>query len=280
MRKQTPEQLALCSWSLRAQSPAELVRHIQPTGVTKVQLHLNPLRDRAKIWGAAPQVLRDAGIAVVSGMFNTVDEDYSTLESIRRTGGVVPDETWERNWAIVCDVAKLAADLGLRDVSTHAGFLPHDPNDPSFDKLVDRIKRIAERFSQHGLHLLFETGQETAETLAYFLDALHDEGVTNVAVNFDPANMILYDKGDPVLALKHLMPSVRQVHLKDAVRTQTPGTWGNEVVVGEGQVPWPAFVDVLEQSDFAGHLVIEREAGGERVNDIQKAVKFISKIIC
>ena len=51
----------------------------------------------------------------------------------------------------------------------------------------------------------------------------------NIGVNFDPANMILYDKGDPVKALHVLAPWMRQVHIKDAKRTKIPGTWGEEV---------------------------------------------------
>ena len=42
-------------------------------------------------------MLKQAGIAIVSGMFGCVGEDYSTLETIRQTGGIAPDETWERN---------------------------------------------------------------------------------------------------------------------------------------------------------------------------------------
>jgi sugar phosphate isomerase/epimerase len=47
----------------------------------------------------------------------------------------------------------------------------------------------------------------------------------NVGVNFDPANMILYGKGDPIEALKVLGSWIRQVHLKDATQTKAPGTW-------------------------------------------------------
>ena len=42
-----------------------------------------------------------------------------------------------------------------------------------------------------------------------------------MGVNFDPANMLLYDKGDPIEALRLLGPWVRQVHIKDARKTGT-----------------------------------------------------------
>ena len=38
----------------------------------------------------------------------------------------------------------------------------------------------------------------------------------NLFINFDPANMLLYDMGDPIAAIEMLAPHVRSVHLKDA----------------------------------------------------------------
>ena len=77
-----------------------------------------------------------------------------------------------------------------------------------------------------------ETGQEVADTMAVFLKKLDR---ANVGVNFDPANMILYDKGDPIAALNKLVPPDKQCHIKDAVRTKTPGTWGEECL---GRARW------------------------------------------
>ena len=50
-----------------------------------------------------------------------------------------------------------------------------------------------------GVGLTLETGQETADDLAEMLTNL-----PGVYVNFDPANMMLYGKGDPVKAVKTL----------------------------------------------------------------------------
>jgi sugar phosphate isomerase/epimerase len=97
-------------------------------------------------------------------------------------------------------------------------------------------------------------------------------------VNFDPANMILYDKGNPIEALRTLGPWIRQVHIKDAARTTTPGTWGDEVVAGMGEVDWPAFFAALKEIGFAGDLCIEREAGMNRVEDIRTAREMVEKI--
>ena len=42
---------------------------------------------------------------------------------------------------------------------------------------------------------------------------------------------------------------------------------------------WPAFLKVLADSGFTGPLVVEREAGADRIGDIRAAVDFILKIL-
>jgi sugar phosphate isomerase/epimerase len=87
--------------------------------------------------------------------------------------------------------------------------------------------------------------------------------------------MILYGMGDPVEAVRVLMPHVRQVHVKDAVPAKRAGAWGEEVPAGTGAVDWKAFFGVLRDGGYAGNLVIEREAGEDRVGDVVKAVEMI-----
>jgi sugar phosphate isomerase/epimerase len=271
------ERLAVCSWSLQPESADDLFAKLDATGLARTQIALDPIRENAEgRWSDFRSRAEARGVTCVSGMFVTVGEDYSTLESIRRTGGVVPDETWEENWRHIRANAELAAALGLPFVSFHAGFLPHDSADPAFAKLKERITRIAEVFAARDITLGFETGQETAGTLAAFLEQLN---APNVGVNFDPANMLLYDKGDPVAALRTLAPWLKQVHLKDAVRTRTPGTWGEEVVVGTGEVDWPAFFAVLDELGYSGNLCLEREAGDQRVADLKAGREFIASLV-
>ncbi len=274
-KSELAQRLAVCSWSLRPANPTELLDALAATGMTRVQLALDPLRTEAGLWGAWPDLARARGVTLASGMFGTVGEDYSTLETIKRTGGVVPDETWEANWRNIQAVADLAARLELELVTFHAGFLPHEERDPAFARLLDRIEKIADLFARHGIALGFETGQETADTLAAFLRHLNRPAV---GVNFDPANMLLYDKGDPLQALKTLGPWLKQCHVKDARRTRVPGTWGEEVTVGTGEVDWPVFLATLDALGYRGDLCVEREAGAQRVADIRAARRHLEQI--
>src|SRR5688572_17952019 len=84
----------VCSWSLRPSDPLDLVAQLRACGCDAVQLALTPLVDEPAVWGSAAAVLRDSGIRIVSGMLATVGEEYSTIASIARTGGVRPDATW------------------------------------------------------------------------------------------------------------------------------------------------------------------------------------------
>lgn len=273
--KSIVERLAVCSWSLQPPNPEALIRDVREIGVPRLQIALDPIRDETAVWGRFPQQAADAGIELVSGMFGCVGEDYTTMESIRRTGGIVPDATWEQNWKNIQATAELAKKMGLKLVTFHAGFLPHDESDPDYTKLLDRLRRVADVFAAESVDLALETGQETAATLDEFLEKLQRK---NVGVNFDPANMILYDKGNPIEALKTLGRWLKQVHIKDANKTRQPGTWGDEVVVGTGQVDWQAFFVTLRELRYEGALCIEREAGNQRLQDIRSARQFMETI--
>jgi sugar phosphate isomerase/epimerase len=260
---------------LQPASPADLAAKLETTGIRRVQLALDPLRDLPKVWGETAALFRQKGITIISGMFGCVGEDYSTLETIRLTGGIAPDATWEQNWDNMRATAALAHELGLKLVTFHAGFLPHEEKDPNFAKMLRRLSETADVFKAAKIALALETGQETAPVLVQLLQALKRR---NVGVNFDPANMILYDKGNPIAALRVLGPWIRQVHIKDARRTKVPGTWGEEVAAGTGEVDWQAFFATLRELNYKGDFVIEREAGTQRVADIQAAREMVAKV--
>ncbi|MEE2971664.1 MAG: sugar phosphate isomerase/epimerase family protein, partial [Planctomycetota bacterium] len=261
----TPDRLGVCSWSLRPTSDVELTTRLKSLSVGVVQLALDPILESPEEFGAAIPRLRDAGMRIASGMLEAVGEDYSTLKSIARTGGVRPDEHWPATRARAERVAELAGREGVPLVTMHAGFIPHDVEDPGRAVVLDRLRTIADRFAAAGVRLGLETGQESAATLIAALEALDHP---NVGVNFDPANMILYGMGDPIEAIRLLGPRVVQVHAKDAVPTETPGTWGRETPLGDGAVDWARFMPEVLGLVPAVDVFIEREGGDDRFGDI------------
>ena len=281
----TGPRLGVCSWSLRPADPADLAAKVRACGLNAVQLALDPIR-RGE-WDEAETVrsLANNGIAILSGMMGMKGEDYSTLETIRRTGGVRPDETWPDNLAAAEANASLAQRLGIDLISFHAGFLPHDPTDPERERMLNRLRKLAGVFGDRGVRIALETGQETADMLLGVLEDLNaptgGTGVqpVRVGVNFDPANMILYGMGDPIAAFTRLARHVAQVHLKDARPTDRPGTWGTETPLGDGAVRWPDFLYVYRDADLRCDLVIERESGDRRVEDVRSAAEYVRPLL-
>jgi L-ribulose-5-phosphate 3-epimerase len=271
---QVAERLAVCSWSLQPVNPEDLVAKLLASGIRRVQLALDPLRESPHVWSRTETLFRQNNITIVSGMFGCVGEDYATLESIRLTGGIAPDATWEQNCKNIQETVGLAARMGLKLVTFHAGFIPHQETGPNYAKMLNRLTEVAGLFAAANIALGLETGQETAPALAALLQKLHRP---NMGANFDPANMILYNQGDPIEALHGLAPWIRQVHIKDATRTKVAGTWGEEVAVGAGEVDWRAFFATLQRLKFEGNFVIEREAGTRRIPDIISARAVVEK---
>jgi L-ribulose-5-phosphate 3-epimerase len=263
--------IGVCSWSLHPKDANDLVAQLRRLGLSHAQLALGPLlamddeRRETEL-----RVLRDGGLQFTAGMIGFPGEDYSSIAIIKQTGGFVPDESWMQRRELSFRAAELAQGLGLKQVSTHIGFIPQS-NDSKYVTMVERVSEVAEKFATAGLELGMETGQEPASELLQFLNDLR---ARNVFVNFDPANMILYGAGDPFDAIRTLGRHIRHVHVKDATPSAQPGTvWGAEVPFGMGDVIPSEFVAALHDVDYRGPLVIEREAGADRVADVELAIE-------
>jgi L-ribulose-5-phosphate 3-epimerase len=265
--------VAVCSWSLKPSSAHDLAESLRKTGIQNTQLALRPLRCDPSNWHDVREVMQKNGIGIVSGMFSAEAEDYSSLATIRLTGGLAPDATWEANQRHFEEDLVNARQLEIPFVTLHAGFIPPDPSDATYRRILDRIGKLADLAEAADIAVGLETGQESAQTLATFLRSL---ARSNIGVNFDPANMILYAMGDPLEAIEVLAPWLRQVHIKDAVPAREAGVWGREMPVGQGQVDWGRFFSLLQQIGFRGPLCIEREGGAQRVEDILQARELIA----
>jgi L-ribulose-5-phosphate 3-epimerase len=263
--------IGVCEWSLRPSSMHELVTLLADLKLSHVQLALAPLLE-IKDPAARAEVLKplvDANVVVTAGMIGFATENYATIASIRRTGGLVPDDTWPQRRQATIDAAHLAADLGVRAVSLHAGFIPPS-SDHRYPAIVKRFVDVAGEFKKLGVRMLMETGQERSTDLLQFINDINSP---SVGVNFDPANMLLYGAGDPIEAIATLGRHIRHVHIKDARTSTHPGVeWGKEVPVGEGDVKMHAFLRALSDAEYTGPLIIEREAGKDRVTDVQAAI--------
>lgn len=265
--------IGVCSWSIQPRDTADLISKIKELGLSHVQLAMGGLSDE-DLRDRARQV-RSAGIDITSGMIGFPGEDYASIAIIRQTGGYLPDEQWPARKETSEHIAALGKELGFTKISTHIGFVPVS-SDPKYKVMLERVGHVADVFAANGLELLMESGQEHAPELLQFLNDLARK---NVRVNFDPANMILYGAGDPVEAVQTLGRHIAQVHIKDATLSTRPAVmWGAEVAFGSGQVPHAAFLEALHNVGYQGPLVIEREAGEQRMRDVAFAIETLGAI--
>jgi len=261
--------VGVCSWSLQTDI-AGVARAMREIGLEHIHLGIRPAVEN-------PEMLTEMANQdwiVTATMIDFPQEDYSSLDAIKVTGGIVPDECWERNRELFFGAVEATVRLRVNYLSMHAGFID-ETDQVHAEKFHDRIQTLADAAAAKDIILLLETGQESAAELRTFLEQLNHPAV---AVNFDPANMILYDKGDPIDAVRTLGPWIKHLHVKDATRTEQPGTWGAEVPWGTGQVGPVAFVGALEEIGFKGAMAIEREAGDDRLGDIKLAAGKLSSV--
>ena len=192
-------------------------------------------------------------------------------------------------------IMDLAVDLETTVVTTHIGVVPEDANDSIRTILRDACEILGEYGDSVGARFAIETGPETASTLRSFLDSLESDGV---AVNFDPANLVMVTGDDPVAAVATLSPYIVHTHAKDGVmvsRSDPAEIYGyfaeggigdlrledyfRETPLGEGSVDFPGWIDALDAIDFHGFLTIERETGEDPTGDITRAVGFLRDVL-
>jgi L-ribulose-5-phosphate 3-epimerase len=271
-----PLQIGVCSWSLAIPDLERTLATVR-TDLGLGVVHLGFFDDSYQKRDQVIKIVQASGVEVSATCVGFAGEDYATIQRIAATGGYLPDGDWENRRAKTVDVADLTRELGVKQLSTHVGFVPHDKRNPGYGVMVDRVKAAADILGERGLTLLMETGQEPAEALLAFMAAV---GRPNLAVNFDPANMILYGVGSPADAVGLLKGRIGHAHMKDANASAKPGTdWGEEVVLGTGQADIPRIVSKLRAQGYTGPLVIEREAGNQRLADIKEAVRLLKSLV-
>ena len=187
-------------------------------------------------------------------------------------------------------IVDLAKDLETDIVTTHIGVVPCDPNHDRYKIMQDACYQLASYADSVGAHFAVETGPETSATLKTFLDSLDSTGV---AVNMDPANLVMVTGDDPVQAVHNLKKYIVHTHAKDGnllrkgnpeyiyravhpVPQEAQGVrYFEEVPLGTGSVDFPGYLKALEEIGYRGFLTIEREVGENPVADITLAADFL-----
>ena len=193
------------------------------------------------------------------------------------TLGLVPPQYRAERVEALKRWAQFAAWIGAPAIITHCGFIPENMDDPEYPRVVEAIRDVAMRCRELGLEFWFETGQETPVVL---LRTIQRVGTGNLGINLDPANLILYGKGNPVDSLDVIGPYVRNIHVKDGLYPTDGENLGRETPVGEGRVRFPEFIARLKEIGFKGELIIEREiSGDQQIRDIRHSVDYLNGLL-
>jgi L-ribulose-5-phosphate 3-epimerase len=270
--------LGVCSWSLQVDNVPDLLRLVGEVGAEVVQIGLGDPNHGT--WREGPRFLDElvaSRLELSGAMIGYPGEDYTTPRTIQATGGFGDPKLRAHRLGIFRHAVDETAALGLKTLCSHAGFIP-EPGDPGRASFLATLRTAGEYAKSKGVIFAMETGQETAALLRTTIDELDCPALR---INFDPANMILYDMGDPIEAIQILGRDIVHVHAKDARVSHDEGAWGTEVPLGEGEVGMAAFVRALDAAGYRGPLVVEREVGDQaaRVRDIRLGIDVLRRLV-
>lgn len=190
-------------------------------------------------------------------------------------------------------IMDLAKELETDVVTTHIGMIPNDVNHTRYGIMQEACFELSRYADSVDAHFAIETGPEPSAVLKKFLDGLHSKGV---AVNLDPANLVMVIGEDPVEAVHNLKDYIVHTHAKDGVmlyRTNPEYIYNitpkpeeikdikffQEVPLGEGGVNFKTYLKALEEIGYRGFLTIEREAGHDPAADILTAKNHLLNVI-
>lgn len=193
------------------------------------------------------------------------------------TIGFVPEQYRKQRVEEMKLASLFAEKVGVKNLCTHAGFLPENPTDPLYPPVLAALTEVCQFLKEHGQNFLFETGQETPVTLLRFIEAI---GTGNVFINFDTGNVILYGKANSADAVRVFGKYVRDTHIKDGLYPTDGTNLGREVKVGEGLANIPLVYSLLREYGYEGPLTIEREISGEaQQRDIADTIAYLKAIM-
>jgi sugar phosphate isomerase/epimerase len=263
---------------LKVTSVPELRKLMSDVGAAVTQVALgDPNHAQWQEGKEIVSALKKSHLEISATMIGYPGEDYTSPATIQKTGGFGDPATRSERLSMFSRAVDMTVELGVKILASHAGFIP-PPGDPGRMPFLDCLYDAAQYAAEKGVIFALETGQESAELLRRTLDEL---SLDNLKVNFDPANMILYNMGDPIHAVEVLGQDIVHVHVKDARAPKVAGQWGAEVPLGEGEVGMSDFLEALADLGYSGPLVVEREVGEQpqRIEDIRNGVLLLRQLI-
>ena len=263
-----------------AQITEERLAFFQEIGLNCIQLggvfeeYLAPTDEARKKSEDLLALLAKYGIAVPTMFLSYPNQNWANP---REGIGIVPAATRAERMIISCRLMEWCKRYNINSVTCHVGFVPEERNE-FYERFILDMRQLARFAAAMGQEFLFETGTETASHLKQTID---DIGENNVGVNFDPANMLIYNNGDPAGIAELLGEKIKVIHCKDANPPADGAERGKETALGAGSTNFALLVQKLIKGGFNGPYIIEREIlpGPEQDRDIREAVALIKSTV-
>jgi sugar phosphate isomerase/epimerase len=234
---------------------------------------LAPTAEAAKASDALFELLGKYNISVPTMFLSYPNQNWANP---REGIGIVPVATRTERMLISCRLMEWCKRYNIPSVSCHVGFVPEEKNE-FYERFILDMQQLARFAAALGQEFLFETGTETAAHLKQTIDDINEP---NVGVNFDPANLLIYNNGDPAGVVDLLGDKIKVVHCKDSNPPAEGAAMGKETVLGQGSTNFAVLLKRIIDGGFNGPLIIEREIlpGPEQEQDIKDAVALIKSI--
>ena len=221
----------------------------------------------------SPNVLSETGRREFRHLLRSHNLELTALGCPLRHG-LDTSENQDGRIEHVRKVMSLSFDLGPRIAIVQAGCVPaEDEVSPRAALLTESLTILGHHGDRSGTVLALETGLESGAALGKYLDRFDSGGL---GVNLDPANLLMREF-DPYESARALQGKVVHCHAKD-VRKAGASRAAQEVALGAGDIDWMQFLGVLEEIEYHGWLVAERESGGG-VQEMTAAVGFLRRFI-
>lgn len=192
-------------------------------------------------------------------------------------------------------VIDLAAALSCGVVTTHIGVIPEDEAGATYAAMQQACAGLGEYAKKQNATLAIETGPEPIPRLCRFVDSCGG----GVAVNYDPANLVMVTNDDEVAGVYTAGRRIVHTHAKDGLMHKYAGPkmiydifaeggvealaglaeYFEETPLGRGAVRWGPYLSALVEVGYDGYLTIEREVGENAAEDIRLAVSFLEEML-
>lgn len=218
-------------------------------------------------------LFRKYGFTVPTMFLSFPEQDWTRCDE---TVGLVPEAFRAGRMVLACRQMLWGKKYGIKYIACHVGTIPENGTE-AYCRFVNDLRQLAAFANVNGQQFIFETGMESAAGMKTIIRELSP---ADTGINFDPANLLIYDQTAPDEFLDELIDKVQVVHCKDAVRPTGGSAMGRETPLGQGDTGFAQLLKRLLANGFAGPLIIERELppGPEQERDISKAVTLIKNI--